>query len=243
MKIRVNIFKYMSRIMIIVFTFITLSCDKDNNNNSIQLLENISYDGNLAYKFEYDKQNRISKIHQFSGIYYNTILLTYNKAGELVSEKSESSSLFDIQFTKIGNKIDISGFKNGYIELSTVGLPILQWSPGMGLWEIMGTTYTYEYMDGNISKMTYDGSTYSYTKNYTYDDKKSPFFNCNSPEWYIVCLLFGGRDFIGLKNNRLAESFSIENENTYTYIYDDAGYPLIRIDSSGRVTTYTYVKN
>jgi len=53
-------------------------------------------------------------------------------------------------------------------------------------------------------------------------------------------------DFFDLRNNRLTESTTdpllLENENiSYTYTYDDAGYALTRKDNKGMITSFTYI--
>jgi len=77
----------------------------------------------------------------------------------------------------------------------------------------------YEYKDGNLIRIYWSESAYE--DNYKYDDKKSPFSNCNTPKWLIQRLLY---DYAS-KNNVV----SYEGENgkgTYKYEYDSDGFPV-----------------
>ena len=246
-----------SVLMFCVLALLVVSCNKDND-SPVQLLESISYDGKLAYKFEYDEQDRISKISEYhsSGEINVMYSLTYNSFGDLVSQKRELFSNPDVYgiftFVKNGNKISIDGNDNWYVELNAQGLPVREINRGLQIILTQHETYTYEYQNGNLNKMTCRLESIvlsnTTTTTYTYDNKKSPFYGCNTPKWWYM---FWKRrsliDFFDLKNNRITEStkdplLPEDEKITYTYTYDNAGYPLTREDIYRGLTTYTYIK-
>ena len=230
----------MSKLVLIfcALAFLTFSCKKDND-VSVQLLESISISNQLFCKFEYDEQSRITKIiyYESSGELFFTQTLTYNSEGELILAKSESpsNSASDGQktFVKSGNKIRISGSE--IFELNSQGLPISQMYSDLYRSGIL----TFEYLDGNMSKMTDYGRPTRITT-YTYDNKKSPFYNCNSPKWVLVWGWLFWR--VDLRNNKITENMDVGVMTSYTYTYDDAGYALTSKASNGIEITYTYIK-
>ena len=124
------------------------------------MLESISYDGNLAYKFKYDKQNRISKIIDYRYERCAAHLLTYNSAGDLVSKECKSSPPYYTDydgtwtFTKDGTKIIIDRAlkEHEHIELDNQRLPIERRQEYLGIYR----KNIYEYCDNNISKITFE---------------------------------------------------------------------------------------
>ncbi len=218
--------------------FFAVACDKENDNenntiqeNSVLLLEyvyNVWGDGEktLADKFEYDDQGRLSKHIWYydEDVVAGTYEYKYNGLGEVASETFHSSymSHTPTPFTKNGNIISSEGRRT--IELNNQGLPIRY---QFGEAELL-ITYTYD-SKGNIlselRKEGYSGSEYqySYDINYTeYDDKKAPFYSCNSPKWLPIVLGYH------IVNN------PIQSGTIYTY--NKAGY----IESDGS-RLYTYI--
>jgi len=85
-------------------------------------------------------------------------------------------------FVKNGSRVSIEGIETWYVELNSRGLPV---GGKTVVWisSIIGSvpqteTYTYEYLSGNLSKMTIKKESFSSnitTTTYTYDNKRSPF--------------------------------------------------------------------
>ena len=120
--------------------------------------------------------------------------------------------------------------KSHNIELNSQGLPIYS--------IIDDEENTFEYQNGNLIKLVkWDGPHI-----YTYDDKKSPFYNCQTPKWCLICGLFDG--YADLNNNRITEELEWRNETiNYSYTYDDEGFPLTTKtdDYFGVDYSYTYI--
>ena len=80
--------KYLN-LALILFAVVFTSCDKDNNNDTVQLPGTISVNGKLRTKFEYDEQRRISKTinyDEFTGKNISSIqTYGYDSDGNLVS--------------------------------------------------------------------------------------------------------------------------------------------------------------
>ena len=223
-----------------------------NGKGSVKLLETVSVNGALSMKYEYDEQNRISN---YVSVDLNTInSFTYNVEGDLITVRmgavSDPSNYFEENFIKREDNIVYVGYEMQKFELNPQGFLCRNVIPNPT--SLGNLIYVYEYMDGNLSRME-SGWTSDIPKIsiYTYDDQKSPFYNCNTPQWYMVWgfrFVFDG--FADLQNNRLTKTSSLsapwlelEDEViTYTYTYDEAGYPLTCKDDSGQLTTYTYIE-
>jgi len=106
---------------------------------------------------------------------------------------------------------------------------------------VVGGGASYEYKDGNLISVEWEESGYG--TGYEYDDKKSPFSNCNTPKWLIQKLFDG---YYENKNNVvrvLGEGFVY----AYKYEYDDDGFPKSNVryteesldgDGGRNLTTY-----
>lgn len=264
MKAKKNLY-----LALILFAVVFTSCDKDNKNSTVQLLGTISVNGKLRTKFEYDEQYRISKVINYDEFTGKNISYTqtygYDSDGDLVSiyydfSENEMYENIDANYLifipkPIENKITTNGQT---IELNEQGLPLK--TETFIEYEHNNTTHsyswTYEYENGNIKKITYVSVRTGYEpwrvvyNNLTFDDKKTPFHNCNTPKWSLVL------DFGSVQNNVL--SLKTTNSNYpdeelpisyYTYTYDNAGFPkTMKTESSNpniewaEERIYTYIK-
>jgi len=230
----------------VIFATAFTSCKKDEENaNTGKLLKTITvcciksdgHDEDIGrydkYKFEYDKQNRITKMSEY---YYDGILdysKTFVYAGDdLVQVLYSSSSGYEetYEYTKNGNTITEKDTYNGgdrisIIELDSDGLPIKRER------EELGNIYVdiYEYQDENLTKITqrftipeYD-YTESHTYNFGYDNQKGALYHCKTPKW---CLILHLNDF-GVKNN-ITESSYTRSYTEYTYKFGVARLPSKR---------------
>jgi len=177
-------------------------------------------DDKSCIKFEYDNQNRITKVTNYNqeGDISSARVFVYNNAGELASQIVDN---FTYTCTKNGNKITFYSGGEIYvvIDLNAEGLPIK-----------MDSDYyfiEYKYMNGNVSEFRgcwKESSCDNLT--YTYDDKKSPFYYSKTPKWVLVYCL--GYD---IKNNTNKHSGNVEYDYytyTYSYTYNEFGFPLTR---------------
>jgi hypothetical protein len=182
-----------------------------------KLLECIADEsGKCTTKFEYDKQNRIVKV--------NDETITY--ADNLVTIGTK-------KYVINGNTVTVDGEqpytidKDGYI-VSICG-------------DEECTSLTYK--DGNLIESQSAGGEYASI--YSYDDKKSPFSNSNTPKWVIQLLPSMGYD--PSKNNLLANNWTeggSKGEWTYKYEYDSDGFPTKKKSVNGNeektIASYTY---
>ena len=100
--------------LLIVAAFFTACDDKEEADatTQVKLLETISWNGNIMVEFEYNEQNRISKIMHYEGnVIRSTETYVYNSDGDMISVNylerngfSETST-----FEKVGNKIIANG--------------------------------------------------------------------------------------------------------------------------------------
>jgi len=199
---------------------------------------------------------------------FNTKTLTYNGEGDLDSYEQEnflSTWVGTYLLTRSGNKILFNeeqnlGYGEEYVELNGE-LPV-KYIVDFSSTELDGLRrntryYVYEYQNGNLMKLTREDKNYLneiiiWEDNdiviYTYDDKKSPFYNCKSPKWWFVWQEMGGSWNMGaFQNNVLTVQYNSTNPRTITntYTYDNAGFPqtMKRVNSSSSWSsenTFTY---
>ena len=215
---------------------------------SAVLLETIQF-GSELWVYEYDSQNRIAKI-SYGSTYNEDIDRVethyYNSAGDLVEVKVEYTSYpednYSTTFSKSGNKITSTEVHEGYwseyteFELNAQGLPekvkSTRENEGGGGW-IVTNIYTWE--DGNLTKILEDIEGECL---FTYDDKKSPYYYCQTPKWYLMWWL--GYNYKG-ENNVETETWDGGTPRTYDYTYlNGEGFPLTR--TFGSTATFTYIK-
>jgi uncharacterized repeat protein (TIGR02543 family) len=187
---------------------------------------------------EYDEQNRITKIitsvWEKGYTWTETEIFKYNSAGDLVSYTDEDGDI--ITFTKIGNKITVKTDDSNVvetIELNAQGLLEKKTTE-----EALGDDWakviaTYQYQGRNIIKIMAEmeamimGEYYSEEAaiTFTYDDWKSPFYHCNTPQWF---LLFHYEFFYGVHNNVKTKDLGNGEDAAFEYTYNDAGFPVSR---------------
>jgi len=185
------------------------SCDKnddDNGNNDNVLLPktvtNINPHFYSRYEYEYDNQNRITKIFR----YYNheyfleeaelDQIQTFSYIGDdFVKVVEERYGTTTVEITKSGNKINVARkYSSGEVyytatmDLDNDGYPTKRESSftfGTNNWEI----HTYQFQNSNLMMQSIargNGPDGDYE--FTYDNKKSPFFYCKTPKWVMINL-------------------------------------------------------
>jgi hypothetical protein len=197
---------------------------------SVKLLDGTAYeDGKLHRKFEYDGQNRITQILDYcyddngKVSTTDTIAITYNADGSVTiknvygSDGSGSTKLITVS----GNKVSV---ENDSFTINEDGFIV---KSGGGD-EEYGWTNTYEYKDGNLigeEGKSNDGRESE--RNYSYDDKNSPFSQSNTAKWLIQYLL--GYEYAS-KNNVVDFGFSGSEQSgaiDHVYKYDKDEFPII----------------
>jgi YD repeat-containing protein len=225
--------------IVIAFT----SCQKDDNDKT-KLLEIVIEPYGQYRKFEYDSQNRLTKYLKYnsSDELLESRTLTYN-GNDLVKAVFNSASSYE--YTKSGNTITTS-FQTW--NLNSEGQLV------KFVLEIGGNSQVIDflYQNENMVKETYvynyeAGGTFNSISEYKYDDKKSPMYNCTTPQWYLIYSFID--IMISTTNNMTERKWSVDLDTgaeTHTYEYDSDGFPTKRIttDGIGRkvVTEFTYKK-
>jgi effector-binding domain-containing protein len=190
-------------------------------------------------KYNYDKQNRITKISSYNKsetlvctetftyrdnnlikVVYEEICTPTNRTEEYTIEGKR------ITYTVKGGYLDYLGTRTGTIELNNDELPIKIGSSNQDV----SYSSIYQYQDGNLLKIISSGEqNYSYT--FEYDNNKSPFYHCQTPKWYI----FYDSYWFGSNNNLMQEIVittddnNVYSETVYKYEYDSYGFPTKRI--------------
>jgi len=210
------------------------------NAEHVQLLDTSEDDDTGSYnKYEYDSQNRITKISWFdkaNGDFYNTTKTFFYNGNDLVKtvEKGQWHDDVTIEYVKNGNKINISedhGNDNIFtytLDLNDDGYPIKY--TGYNDYYLGNVQINYQYKDGNLIKETWDVYTSSF--DYKYDNNKSPFYHCKTHKWYLI--LYEGYG----NHNNVIEKLEGDWKTEYTYEYDSAGFPTKITSSDSKDNVY-----
>ena len=221
------------------------SCQKDDNDNcKVKLLETVTEPYGWYRKFEYDSQNRLTKYLRYnsSGELLETRTHTYS-SNDLVKIMSNSTVIYE--YTKSGNKITATPGTQTW-DLNSDG-KLVKYVMEIG---DNSQILDYLYQNGNLVKYTYvynheAGGTDNVISEYKYDDKKSPMYNCTTPQWYLIYSFID--IMISTANNMTERKWSVDSNTgaeTHAYEYDSDGYPTKRItthsNGSKDITEYTY---
>jgi len=250
---RGNIFKFFAAVL--AACIVLFGCGKDKDNGEVQLLETTTYFNGSYIKNEYDNQNRITKISWYDkdGKIGQTVTLIYS-GDDLVKSETTGDKAGITEFVKNGNIITITDkniegtwSKTYTIHLDSNGYP----TKYENLEEGWSYFITYTIQNGNLMQWTSKevgySTVYENSTNFIYDDKKSLFYYCNTPKWYMIYHYSeeGGR------NNPIEQSWD-GGKLEYKYEYDSAGFPIKRTiiydneesaeeKESTSVTTYEYI--
>ena len=224
---------------------------------AVKLLESIVYENGSMMKIEYDSQNRIIKIFApISSSYNHTFTLNYS-GNDLTSiirtpnyndDLDYAMAVFNIR----GNTIDIRQWQSDLsLTVNSAGFIVSSATEVMS--DVSETAYRYQ--NGNLIKRTIlsqvvDGFDENYRDifkerfdeiDYKYDNMKSPFYYCNTPQWFLQWFFNMGI------NNNVAERVGRVNLNTYAfedsiyaYEYDSDGFPISQLINNDSKTAFIY---
>jgi len=224
----------------LIIAALSISPASASNEDLVKLPKTITKSDGSYTKFEYDSQNRITKISRHENFVEKTETLTYGVDG---SVKDVKEAFFDGEpityiITKNGNKITLRSSGGGeYTNIITIdkdGYPTLMVA---GYEESEAWTFPLEYQNGNlIKRIVYTEDGEEQVINYKYDDKKTPFTNCSTPKWWWWIMWWNhGDDEYCNKNNIIFEN--------YIYEYDSDGFPTKRTEKNkdGSINVYTFI--
>ena len=252
-KIKFQIFQISKVAVIAICLAVTMfaSCKKNQKDTEqdVFLLEERRSGGNidLRHVYEYDNQDRMTKCFSYiDGQSFWISTLVYNTYGDLVELINEdlrnTGNIYKNSYFKNGNKITIEGFNNNpTIELNVQGFPVKltfenkesgNWSEFILIWQ-NGNLIEEEWIDVREGVMT-EGST-----TYTHDDKKSPFYHCKTPKWYVWWSAWEGFGY--WNKNNLETITGGGKDGTCEYTYNNDGFPVTSIVYRD-TTMYTYRK-
>ena len=222
--------KFISLIVITaLFAVLFTSCKKDKDDDEVQLLETIKYSSGSYDKYEYDDQNRITKISWYGKDDNLVGMETFTYSGnDLVKHVSEEIGYaqYTYEFSRSGNTISLkrsssntSDVRTNIMELDNDGMPV-KYEENYITWNYV---ISYQIKDENLMvyshKDTLDDIVKEQSITYKYDNNKSPFFHCKTPKWFI----FMQSGHKGSKNNAIEETRDGETYK-YEYAYDNAGF-------------------
>jgi len=215
-----------------------------NSTEKVQLLESITIipgDRVETIEFEYDKLNRITKFSAYDGEGYCVEMITLTYFGDDLVKKVSVHTTYRTyadgreekikdttitKFIKNGNKITETykyddGISTYTTYLDSDEYPVKQ----INKYKTHHTT-TYIYDGGELTKILDDFEWRPDVTEYKYDKKKSPFYYCKTPRWYlIVNLIDFGYLSAGMLNNIIYNNDSNGGATEIKYEYDKAGFP------------------
>ena len=221
------------------------------------LLEEVQRDV-IRYVYEYDNQNRIMKRSDYNNVGpYCVNTFNYNANGDLIELKKENpnnpADFSLVTFSKSGDKITIveEGSPLEEIELNLQGLIVKHttlndngdgnWCKNISIFIWQNNNITKEELVFQWKEGEDEDSTSYRTITYTHDDKKSPFYHCNTPKWFLRWWQYE-RDYCSENNIKTEEWEGDESVfETYEYIYNSDGFPETRI-AWEKTVTYKYIK-
>ena len=211
-------------IAVIAASVVFTSCDKDDDIGRVQLLETIIYEGSFYEKYEYDNQNRITKISMYSddeNVGY-TKFFTYSE-NDLVEVFVLGSTE---EYTKIKNKISVTKKNNSGNVYSTATIDLDNDELPTKIEELneeYSEIITYQYQRGNMTNRTLkriqNNETQEFTNKNKFDNKKSPYYHCKTPNWYLI------ENYSVGKSNIIEVSYGNKEKTLFKYEYDRAGFP------------------
>jgi hypothetical protein len=206
------------------FTFLACEEKGEGAGSEAKLLESIIYDDGSSHKFEYDAQNRISKIYYYNDGMQSTETLTYSGTDLVKLERGGqiyASDAVVVNFARKGNAIT---FRDSDEAGSDPKIMVLDKDGYIMIIESGPLKETFQYKDGNLIKSTYSLGATTVTE-FKNDNKKSPFFHCNTPKWFLQ---YHFRYSFGFSNNiteKRSDGINAEVE-TRKYEYDSDGFPI-----------------
>ena len=233
--------------LLALMLFIACRGDNDDKNNKVQLVKTITIYERVSWSlyFEYDEKDRVTSI--FSDELDEKITFIYSGDDFVKVLGFEGTK----ECSKNGNTITIlDGKTTTILELNSDEYPIKAKS-SFEYYDHLGTTqigeyhYNVQYLDGNLVYVSINDVKRC---EYKYDNKKTPFYNCKTPKWFLIfyCLVTGPEfsGYYGVKNNVTEAKFG--NPERYddtierSYEYDANGFPT-KIFCNGKLeATFTY---
>jgi len=212
----------------------------ENGNGVVKLLEKIRFyddfnDDDYWIEFEYDDQNRITKVSwlnvYMAMTYSGDDLIKVTWSGE---ENPDEFYENELEFIKSGNTLTYTegDFSTTILTLNSDGYLtnfLLEYKSDYD--DDSSSETIYQYLEGNLIKTIENYNEYEIVFEFGYDDKKSPFYYTQTPKWFLIWwFLVDDMDF-GLKNNIIEIKYSGSDGifiQKYEYEYDGDGFPTKR---------------
>lgn len=203
-------------------------------------------DKKLQFKYTSSGNQLTSYTETFSNGEYNDHTFTYDNNGNLTKYErysSEGDSIdFSNEYTYIGDTVFVS-VPVSYREGHQTDVLVLDRQTGR-LKELYTNLsnhpHVYEYdSNKNLSKRTED---LDFVDRYSYDNKKSILSNIGMPAWFWTYNNYENFDLYAGENNILKKEYSYSSDiDTYTYEYDEDGYPTKIYEGDDLTATVSYV--
>ena len=215
MKNIVNNLMVASLVMMATFT----SCNRDDKDDIekgvVKLVESITSSHGSGYMFVYDAQNRITKITFYrsgSSAIDNYIATLAYSGNDLtkITYVYPNNPIWNREEVFVRNGNTITSSSTSFTNTFTVnkdGYP----TNSVKIFKDFSSETIYQYQGGNLIKRTIS-STGAFSQNddetvFQYDNKKSPFYHCKTPKWFLINHFIGTvgmRLLIGVHNNIIA---------------------------------------
>ncbi|MDR3013479.1 MAG: hypothetical protein LBU70_09785 [Chitinispirillales bacterium] len=199
------------------------------SSGAVKLLESIIRGEMSKVRFEYDDRNRIVKMRYYEGVGFHThtATITYSDDGSV--KIADDVPFLAASFVRDGNTITVGSnvYPHETITVNRHGYIVKSERSGSGWSDIR----TYDYQRDNLTKLTTNRVSdieEFFVVEYEYDNKKSPFFHCNTPKWLLQFLFSDPSNNFGLNNNIVEAKSSNGLLQQYVFEYDSEEFPTKR---------------
>jgi len=244
--------KHSLMLILLMFTLLNFGCGKTQKTNETQgtsakttinpteprILKSINHSEGIFSAYEYDSQKRLTKMTMTNYDIYGEInngepiesftTITYN-SDDMISVESDNSYYGPATFHKKGNIITVKTSNTALITTLTLDNDgnITKKEQTFDDQSEYHSEETFQYVNGNMVKLTVTNTWDTTIIECKFDNKKS-IYNCNTPRW-LLQYLYGVKpntDITGVDPNNIIEVKQDDNITTYTYEYDEYGYPI-----------------
>jgi hypothetical protein len=201
--------------------------------SGVFLLKEVYLNNQLFEQFSYDGENRLTELMLTNEGGTISYALNYNSSGDVSGMYLYGN--WQVNFSRSNDTItiDYGGGVKSKVLLNNKGLP-----DKVTYFDGCSDTYTYDGA-GNVTKRTIcdKDKNVTFSCDYTYDAKTSPFYDCATPRWFLICWIDTWVEVLMIEE---AEAEDVNDPKKYETADNAAA---VVINSIGMMAEMTYKNN